>query len=208
MQPCASAARLLASAPVELRAVVRVTASGQGQAKFCMLFRFRISGWPTALVNSPVSLDSCCFSNAGARTNVEGSSQSGAYHSRHNLVFGGSSGTVTMMQACASAAKLRATDPFCARHHSHGLDRVTATSTRHRPLARVEAAGGEIGLCRCSVQLLMAGRRSTPCGISPAVANRQSAMRSLRASATIMVFRRLPAVTHARYHCDRALSLW
>jgi len=118
-------------------AVARVTASGQGQAKFCMLFRFRISGWPTALVNNPVSLDSCCFSKAGARTNVEGSSQSGAYHSRHNLVFGGSSGTVTMMQACASAAKLRATDPFCARHDSHGLDRVTATSTRHRPLARV-----------------------------------------------------------------------
>jgi hypothetical protein len=53
-----------------------------------------------------------------------------------------------------------------------------------------------------------AGRRMTPSKVSPVVTNRQSAMTSLRASATIMVLRvplRLSAV-RARYHNASALS--
>jgi hypothetical protein len=41
------------------------------------------------------------------------------------------------------------------------------------------------------------GRRTMPCGITPAVTNCHNAMSSLRASATTMVLRLLPAATHA-----------
>ena len=55
-----------------------------------------------------------------------------------------------------------------------------------------------------------AGRRMTPSNVSPVVTKRQSAMTSLRASATIIVLRvplRLSAV-RARYHnAQRALLL-
>src|SRR5467141_152740 len=53
-----------------------------------------------------------------------------------------------------------------------------------------------------------AGRRMTPSNVSPVVTKRQSAMTSLRASATIIVLRvprRLSAV-RARYHSASALS--
>ena len=53
-----------------------------------------------------------------------------------------------------------------------------------------------------------AGRRSKPAGASPVVTSRQSAMRSLRASATIMVFRVPPRASTVRlsYHSANALS--
>ena len=53
-----------------------------------------------------------------------------------------------------------------------------------------------------------AGRKMTPSSVSPVVTKRQSAMTSLRASATIIVLRvpiRLSAV-RARYHNASALS--
>src|SRR5205807_279426 len=53
-----------------------------------------------------------------------------------------------------------------------------------------------------------AGRKTTPSNVSPVVTKRQSAMTSLRASATIIVLRvplRLSAV-RARYHNASALS--
>ena len=53
-----------------------------------------------------------------------------------------------------------------------------------------------------------AGRKTTPSSVSPVVTKRQSAMTSLRASATIIVLRvpiRLSAV-RARYHNASALS--
>ena len=43
-----------------------------------------------------------------------------------------------------------------------------------------------------------AGRKTTPCGISPVVTRRQSAMSSLRASATIIVLRVLPRPSAVR----------
>src|ERR1700748_523150 len=60
-----------------------------------------------------------------------------------------------------------------------------------------------------NVHVQIAGRRMTPSNVSPVVTKRQSAMISLRASATIMVLRvplRLSAV-RARYHNASVLSL-
>jgi hypothetical protein len=53
-----------------------------------------------------------------------------------------------------------------------------------------------------------AGRRMTPSGGSPVVTKRQSAMTSLRASATIIVLRVpiLLSAVRARYHSANALS--
>ncbi len=50
----------------------------------------------------------------------------------------------------------------------------------------------------------------TPCGISPVVTRRQSAINSLRASATIIVLRVAPraSAVRARYHWAKALSFW
>ena len=55
-----------------------------------------------------------------------------------------------------------------------------------------------------------AGRRATPCGISPVVTIRHSATSSLRANATIIVLRVPPRLSCVRawYHCARALSFW
>jgi hypothetical protein len=55
-----------------------------------------------------------------------------------------------------------------------------------------------------------AGRNEMPCGISPVVARRQSAMSSLRARATIMVLRAplRPSAVRAWNHCASALCFW
>jgi hypothetical protein len=55
-----------------------------------------------------------------------------------------------------------------------------------------------------------AGRNTTPCGTSPLVTNRQRAMSSLRASATIIVLRVLarPSAVRAANHWARALFFW
>src|SRR4051794_12296541 len=52
----------------------------------------------------------------------------------------------------------------------------------------------------------VAARSETPSGISPVVAMRQSAISSLRASATIIVLRVAPraSAVRARYHCASA----
>ena len=120
---------------------------------------------------------------------TEGSSPSGATL-RHKLVFGRSVRTVTMMQSCASTAKLRGGGPILNRgSKTIVLHRVAATSVRHLQLAidRRRPAGTSSACPQTICQA--AGRRSKPAGASPVVTSRQSAMRSLRASATIMVFR-------------------
>jgi hypothetical protein len=66
---------------------------------------------------------------------TEGRSPSGATL-RHKLVFGRSVRTVTMMQSCASAAKLRGGGPILNRgSKTIVLHRVAATSVRHLQLA-------------------------------------------------------------------------
>ena len=81
---------------------------------------------------------------------TEGSSLSGAT-SRHKLVFGRSVRTVTMMQSCASAAKLRGGGPILNRgSKTIVLYRVAATSVRPLQLAINRRA-----TCRNSVPLAL-----------------------------------------------------
>ena len=116
-----------------------------------------------------------------------------------------------MMQSCASAAKLRGSGPnLHSGFESHGFD-VGVTATIFGFISRPRMG------CRVACLLLFqrtaahdAGRKMMPGGTSPLVARRQSAISSLRANATIMVFRvlaRLSAVRAAN-HCARALPFW
>lgn len=128
--------------------------------------------------------------------------------SRHNLVFGGSVRIATMMQSCASTAKLRGGRPnLPKRHYVHGSPRVTATSDRQRQFVAITRTNAEtiVSIAPRLQALYDAGRRTSPCDVSPVVTKRQSAISSLRASATIMVLRILPAVTRASNHCARAV---
>src|ERR1700746_3638285 len=74
----------------------------------------------------------------------------------------------------------------------------------------VRAPNGAEWSARSGKPFHVAGRKTTPSNGSPVVTKRQSAMISLRASATIIVLRvplRLSAV-RARYHNVSALSFW
>ena len=80
--------------------------------------------------------------------------------------------------------------------------RIVNSAVREKPAQR------RVGKGTLFPGLQPAGRRMTPSNVSPVVTKRQSAMTSLRASATIMVLRvpiRLSAV-RARYHNASALS--
>ena len=89
--------------------------------------------------------------------------------------------------------------------------RLPATSDRHfgnRAEKPARAPNGAECFARSGKPLQDAGRKTTPSSGSPVVTKRQSAMTSLRASATIIVLRvplRLSAV-RARYHNASALS--
>src|SRR6266536_2243754 len=95
------------------------------------------------------------------------------------------------------------------RFEDHVQYRVVATSDRHLQLGIDTRTN-----CRTSVvpghsqAIHVAGRRSRPAGASPVVTSRQSAMRSLRASATIMVLRVPPraSAVRLRYHSANTLS--
>jgi hypothetical protein len=90
--------------------------------------------------------------------------------------------------------------------------RFPATSDRQfgsRAEKPARAPNGAECYARSGEPFQDAGRKTTPSSGSPVVTKRQSAMTSLRASATIIVFRvplRLSAV-RARYQCASALSL-
>jgi hypothetical protein len=132
---------------------------------------------------------------------------------RRTLVFGRSVWILTMMQSCASAAKLRAAGPIL----SVGIKcqvriRFPATSDRQfgsRLKASAQRRKMVLSGMLVPVSLFQdAGRKTTPSSGSPVVTKRQSAMISLRASPTIIVLRvplRLSAV-RARYQCASALS--
>ena len=114
-----------------------------------------------------------------------------------------------MMQSCASAAKLRAAGPFSQSASSamfeYGVPppRIVNSAVRRKASASTDQVKGD-----ALPGLQPAGRRTTPSNVSPVVTKRQSAMISLRASATIMVLRvplRL-SVVRARYHNASALS--
>ena len=87
----------------------------------------------------------------------------------------------------------------------HGLLRVAATSDRDQNRRRVRQAPKA-----CRIPPCYAARITTPAGTSPTVTRRHRAMRSFRASATIMVLRvpRRAFAVRTRYHSAKALSFW
>jgi hypothetical protein len=117
-----------------------------------------------------------------------------------------------MMQSCASAAKLRGGGPILSVGISASFE-YGFPPPRIFSLAVVlkASASAEIVLSGMLVPVKPfqdAGRKTTPSSGSPVVTKRQSAMISLRASATIIALRvplRLSAV-RARYHNASALS--
>ena len=107
-------------------------------------------------------------------------------------------------KSCASAAKLREGGPI--------LSRGTKTIVQHR-VAATSVHQLQLGIDKdARLQRLSrpyaAGRSSRPAGVSPVVTSRHSAMRSLRASATIIVLRVPPRTSEVRfrYHAVSALA--
>ncbi len=98
------------------------------------------------------------------------------------------------------------------RFDDHVPARVTTTSDRVRSARQDTSAGRPESDClrSCSVRLVSqaACRSTTPCGISPLVANRQRAMSNLRARATIIFVFRVPLgpSVRLRNHLTSALS--
>src|SRR5215472_16316431 len=137
----------------------------------------------------------------------EGNSPSGAEPRATHLYSVDPMRIRTMMQSYASAAKLRGGGPILNRGaQGHVQHRVPATSDRHRQ--SVDTGGLQKPLARGCHHA--AARRTRPDGTSPVVASGQSAIRSLRASATIMVLRVVPraSAVRIRYHAANALSFW
>ena len=91
------------------------------------------------------------------------------------------------------------------RCQNHGLLRVTATSDRHRMPTMFCSSASE----SLSFVSPHAARNTMPAGTSPVVTRRHRAMSNLRARATIIVLRFLPALSvRVRYHWANALSFW
>ena len=153
---------------------------------------------------------------ASACSRLEAEQQNGprgarhqARASRHKLVFGRSVRIGTMMQSCASAAKLRGGGPILNRGSKTmckvGLPPPRSVICSSPPIGERTAEP----LVSCpQASRHVAGRRSRPARTSPVVTSRQSAMRSFRASATIMVLRVPPraSAVRFRYHSANTLS--
>jgi hypothetical protein len=112
-----------------------------------------------------------------------------------------------MMQSCASAAKLRVAGPFSLSAFVPCLSAVPATSDRQSAVRPERQRERRVGKMLLPGAIQPTGRKMTPSNVSPVVTNRQSAISSLRASATLIVLR-VPArrsAVRARYHCASAL---
>jgi hypothetical protein len=129
-----------------------------------------------------------------------------ARSSRHKLVFGRSVRIGTMMQSCASAAKLRGGGPILNRG-SKTMCKVGLPPPRS-VICSSASIRERTAEAQCSQASHVAGRRSRPARTSPVVTNRQSAMMSFRASATIIVLRVPPraSAVRFRYHSANTLS--
>src|SRR3954470_20092325 len=113
---------------------------------------------------------------------------------------------LTMMQSCASAAKLRGGGPILR----NGATPWSASGDRHLGSS---AETDDILFVRLRELVLSAfarhaARKTTPAGTSPVVTIRHRAISSFLASATIRVLRVPPwaSAVRARYHCASALS--
>jgi hypothetical protein len=117
--------------------------------------------------------------------------------------------TRTMMQSCASAAKLRSGGPILPFG-------VKAKGRLGIPPPRTviglpSQAYGQGRNCRGAFSVLRycAGRKTTPSGTMPSRTSRHRAISSLRAKATIMGFRVPRAFSvRDRNHFVKALSFW
>jgi hypothetical protein len=123
---------------------------------------------------------------------------------RHSLVCGRSTGDLTMMQSCASAAKLRGGGPILR----NGATPWSVSGDRQLGLS---AETADVLFVRLQELVLLsrhATRKTTPAGTSPVVTMRHKAISSFLARATIRVLRVLPraSAVRARYHCASALS--
>src|SRR4051812_5198538 len=113
---------------------------------------------------------------------------------------------LTMMQSCASAAKLRGGGPILET----GVKPWPPSGDRHLGSS---AETDDILFARLQKLVLPAfsvhaARKTTPAGTSPVVTIRHSAISSFLARATIRVLRVPPraSAVRARYHCASALS--
>lgn len=129
--------------------------------------------------------------------------------SRATTLYPVGPGTRTMMQSCASAAKLRGGGPILPLG-------MTAMGQLGTPPPRTVIGGpsqadGVGRNCRVPsvTSVHCAGRRTTPSGTTPSRTSRHRAIRSLRAKATIMVLRVPRALSvRPRNHCAKVLSFW
>src|SRR5258708_22439682 len=123
----------------------------------------------------------------------------------------------TMKQSYASAGKA----PRRRVHSPSGIaaiaefglppPRIVIGYLAHQTQSAAEPRLSFLVLECCSLEFAhAAGRNSTPSGTSPVVTRRHSAIRSLRAPATIIVVLRAPLgpSVRVRYHCASALSFW
>lgn len=113
----------------------------------------------------------------------------------------------TMKQPSASAARLRGGGPIlwtAWRPCDYSGHRHLGSSST----AQIAGVESPVVLFSCSADQVGC-RSTTPCGTSPVVTMRQSAMSSLRARATIIVVLRAPLTPSvlARNHCASTLSL-
>jgi hypothetical protein len=111
---------------------------------------------------------------------------------------------LTMMQSCASAAKLRGGGPIL----ENGVKPWPVSGDRQLGSS---AETDDVLFVRLQELVLLsrhATRKTTPAGTSPVVTMRHKAISSFLARATIRVLRVRPraSAVRARYHCASALS--
>ena len=98
------------------------------------------------------------------------------------------------------------------RHESHGFRGTPPPRTvigDPSPWCGSRRSCQAIGDVHSIARVHYAARMATPSGTTPSRTSRHNAIRSLRASATIMVLRAFGACSvRRRYHCARALFFW
>jgi hypothetical protein len=161
----------------------------------------------------PLSGHTLTASRATARLRGRDNDQRGArYRARFNratTLYPVGPRTRTMMQSCASAAKLRSGGPILpVGMKAKGLVGVPplepSSALRHKRADKAETIG-----MPSTLSVYCAGRITTPSGTTPSRTSRHRAIRSLRAKATIMGFRVPRAFSvRDRNHFVKALSFW
>ena len=115
----------------------------------------------------------------------EGSPLAGAIN-RATTLYPVGPKTRTMMQSCASAAKLRSGGPILPiGTKAKGHCRDSATSNRHRRSITSGRTKPKLSGCLSTSSIHCAERKTTPSGTTPCRTSRHRAIRSLRAKARL-----------------------